>query len=350
MGIGNGKLISSKIIDDKKEWVWQVENPINLYNIAPVIGNFVGFSDTYNGLNGKLSLQYFVLKQNLEKAKMQFTQVPGMLDAMEHWFGPYPFYKDSYKLVETPFLGMEHQSNIAYGNGFKNGYLGQDLSETGIGNLFDFIIIHESGHEWFGNNITAKNPEHMWIHEAFTTYSETLYVEQCFGKEYADDYVIGQRARVVNDGPMLGKSGSNEEGSGDMYFKGANMIHSIRTVLDDDKLFRKILQGMNAEFWHSTVTTQQILDYWDKQSNKPVSSIFSLYLNSNDVPTLEYYSKDEILNYRIPGASDSLYYPMKISNGIVIEPTGSWKQIKFSGKYPLFFNSKYYVIPKEVTN
>ena len=184
-----------------------------------------------------------------------------MMQAFEYWFGPYPFYEDSYKLVETPYLGMEHQSNVAYGNKYMNGYLGRDLSGTGVGLNWDFIIIHETGHEWFANNITAKDQVDMWIHEGFTSYSETLFTENYMDKKSAEQYVQGIRRNIQNDEPIIGKYGVRNEGSGDMYYKGANMLHTIRHVINNDEKFRQILRGLSKDFYHQTVTTQQIENY-----------------------------------------------------------------------------------------
>ncbi|MFD0878390.1 M1 family aminopeptidase, partial [Massilia pinisoli] len=166
---------------------------INNYGINMNVGNYEHFNEIYDGEKGKLTLDYYVLPENLEKAKTQFKQVPMMLKAFEHWFGPYPFYEDGYKLVDVPYLGMEHQSSVTYGNKYNNGYLGRDLSGTGWGLKWDFIIVHESGHEWFANNITYKDMADMWIHESFTNYSENLYTEYYFGKEAGAAYVIGCR-------------------------------------------------------------------------------------------------------------------------------------------------------------
>ncbi|MEG1199671.1 MAG: M1 family metallopeptidase, partial [Algoriella sp.] len=201
VGVGNGRLVSTKNLKDKTTSTWKVVNPINNYNIIPYIGHYVNFKDTYEGEKGKLDLNYYVLDYNLEKAKSQFEQAKLMLKSFEHWFGPYPFYEDSFKIIEAPHLGMEHQSGIAYGNQFKNGYLGRDLSGSGWGLKWDFILVHEAGHEWFGNNITEKDVADMWIHEAFTAYSETLFTETYYGKEAASEYVRGTRGAIQNDIP-----------------------------------------------------------------------------------------------------------------------------------------------------
>ncbi len=288
--VSNGRqdLFYDKIDIRLRKWV--VRNPINNYNIIPYIGKYANFTDTLMGEGGKLDLSYWVLRYNLERAKKQFTQVKPMLHCFEYWFGKYPFYEDSYKLVEAPHLGMEHQSAIAYGNGFHNGYRGSDLSGSGWGKKWDFIIIHESGHEWFGNSITSKDLADQWIHESFTMYSEVLYTQWMFGKEAGNDYCVGLRGRIQNDKPIVGPYGVNKEGSGDMYYKGANMIHSIRHIINNDSLFRQILRGLNREFYHQTVTAKQIEDYMITNSGIDLQAVFNQYLTTTQIPTLVYKS------------------------------------------------------------
>lgn len=275
----NSKLVS---------YTWEVKNPINNYLIIPSIGKYVNFTDTLIGEKGKLDLSYWVLDYNLEKAKEQFKQAKLMLRAFEYWFGPYPFYEDSYKLVESPHLGMEHQSATAYGNKFGNGYLGRDLSGSGWGLKWDYIIIHESGHEWFANNITTNDIADMWVHEGFTDYSETLFTEYYYGKEAGNDYNYGQRKGIQNDQPIIGPYGVNKEGSGDMYPKGANLIHTIRHAINNDSLFRQILRGLNKDFYHKTVTTQQVENYISQKSGINFSKTFDQYLRNIKIPQLNY--------------------------------------------------------------
>ncbi|HAI85352.1 MAG TPA: peptidase M1, partial [Chitinophagaceae bacterium] len=242
--------------------------------------------DTLQGEKGTLDLTYWVLPYQLEKAKKQFVVVKPMLRAFEYWMGAYPFYEDGYQLIEAPHLGMEHQSGIAYGNQYRNGYLGRDLSGTGWGNKWDYIVVHESGHEWYGNNITTKDIADMWVHEAFTTYSETLFVEWMYGIQAANEYNKGQRRSIENDRPIIGPYGVNEEGSGDMYFKGANMLHTIRHSLNNDELFRNMLRAMYHRFYHSTVTTQQIEQFINSYTKTDFSSVFDQYLRTTLIPTL----------------------------------------------------------------
>lgn len=288
--VSNGRLQNtSAALDGMKIWTWETKNAINSYAVTMNIGKYTRWNDTLTGEGGNLDLEYWVLNSNMEKAKKQFEQVKPMLHSHEYWFGRYPFYEDSYKLVETPFLGMEHQSAVAYGNKYQNGYLGRDLSGTGWGLKWDFIIIHESGHEWFGNSITSNDLADMWIHEGFTNYSETLYIESMFGKQAAADYNYGIRKNIRNDKPIIGFYGVNKEGSGDMYYKAANMINIIRKTINDDTKFRNILRGLNTAFYHHTVSTNQIEDFISKESGLDFSKVFDQYLRTIQIPVLEYY-------------------------------------------------------------
>ena len=292
--VSNGRLRRiTKLKDGYTRFDWAVRNPINNYDVALNVGDFQHFSDVYQGEKGPLSLDYWVLPENLAKAKTQFAaNVQPMLKSMEHWFGPYPFYQDGYKLIDAPHLGMEHQSAVAYGNKYQNGYLGKDRSNTGWGLKWDFIIIHESGHEWFGNNITSQDIADMWVHESFTTYSEALFVESQFGKTAGQEYLHGQRRNIQNDGPIIGPYGVNQEGSGDMYDKGSNLLNMLRTVLNNDEKWRQLLRGLSAKFYHQTVTGQQIIDYFNRESGRDFTKIFDQYLRHRNIPTLEIRFED----------------------------------------------------------
>jgi len=319
----------NKLKDGTKTYNWYVSNPISNYGVNINIGDYVSFSEVYQGEKGNLDCTYYVLRDNLAKAKEQFKDVPRMLKAFEHWFGPYPFYEDSYKLVEAPYLGMEHQSSVTYGNGFKNGYRGRDLSGTGWGLKFDFIIIHESGHEWFANNITYKDIADMWIHESFTNYSESLFVEYYYGKEAGYSYVRGIRKNIQNDKPIIGNYNVNNEGSSDMYYKGANMLHTLRQIVSDDEKWRTILRGLNITFYHQTVTTKQIEDYLSSEVGLDLNPFFNQYLRDTRIPTLEYYFKDKVLGFRWTNCVSGFDIPLKITiNGEEkwLKPLTTWKQ------------------------
>ncbi|MDQ3193474.1 MAG: M1 family metallopeptidase, partial [Bacteroidota bacterium] len=269
VGVANGRLTSQKNNNDGTvSFRWDVINPINNYNIIPNIGKYVNFFEAYSGEKGQLDLSYWVIDYNIEKAKKHAApEVHRMLKTFEHWFGPYPFYEDSYKLVEAPYPGMEHQSAIAYGNKYKNGFFGIDPSGTGWGNYWDYMIVHESGHEWFGNSITTVDIADMWVHEGFTTYSETLFSEDWYGKEAGNEFTKGIRNNISNSFPVIGFYGVNDEGkSSDKYAKGSNMLHSIRHSMNDDEKFRNILRDMNKTFYHQEVTTAQIENFINQNS------------------------------------------------------------------------------------
>ncbi|WP_394370112.1 M1 family metallopeptidase [Winogradskyella marina] len=299
MNVSNGRL--RELVENDNNTVtshWFVNNPINNYGVNVNIGDYANFSEVYTGEKGDLDMDYWVLKDHLELAKEHFKDTPKMMEAFEHWFGPYPFYEDSFKLVEVPYLGMEHQSSVTYGNQYKQGYLGSDLSGTGWGLKFDFIIIHEAGHEWFANNITNKDIADMWIHEGFTSYSENLFLDYYYGKEASADYVIGTRKNIQNDKPLIGHYNVNNEGSSDMYYKGANLLHTLRQLVEDDDQWRQILRGLNSEFYHQTVTTKQIEDYLSKHTGIDLSAFFNQYLRTTKIPTLEYIIDNGELKYR----------------------------------------------------
>lgn len=332
--VSNGRLRSTiDQPDGYKQYNWFVANPINNYNVALYVGQYAHWSDQYQGEEGKLTLDYWSLKEDSVKARPHWdADVKPMLKSFEHWFGPYPFYKDGYKLVEAPFLGMEHQSAVAYGNGFKMGYSGNDLSGSGWGLKFDFITVHESGHEWFGNNITTKDVADMWVHEAFTNYSEALFTESQHGKAAAEAYVIGIRQNIRNDIPIIGIYGLNQEGSGDMYYKGANLVHLIRQLINNDEKFRMVLRGLNKTFYHQTVTTAQVENYIAKQSGLKLDKIFDQYLRHSHIPVFEYELKDGLLKYRWTADVKGFDMPVKVtlSPGIysLIQPSENWKTIK----------------------
>ena len=353
VGIGNGRLIEKKIMNDgNTKYTWSVINPINNYNIIPYIGKYVHFGETYKGEAGNLDMDYWVLDSNLDKAKEHFKDAPRMMKAFEYWFGPYPFYEDGYKLVDAPHLGMEHQSATAYGNEYKNGYLGTDRSGSGWGLKWDFIIVHESGHEWFANNITAKDMADNWVHEGFTSYSEVLFTEYYYGKEAATAYVTGVRKRIRNDTPIIGPYGVNKDGSGDMYNKGSNLIHTIRQVINNDVLFRKILRGLNKTFYHQTVTSKQIEDYISKQSKINFSKVFDQYLRTTQVPTLEYKLNGYKLQYRYSNCIKGFNLPLKIKfkGDKWIRPIQSWQTLSLyrEGDNNFSVDPNFYINTKKV--
>lgn len=310
--VSNGRLVEVKEKEKSRIYHWTIKNPINNYGVNINIGDFVNFKETYAGEKGPLDCSYWVLRDNLEKAKVQFKDVPRMLEAFEYWFGPYPFYEDSYKLVEAPYLGMEHQSSVTYGNGYANGYRGNDLSNTGWGLKFDFIIIHESGHEWFANNITNSDVADMWIHESFTHYSENLFLDYHYGTEAANAYIQGVRSSILNDSPIIGAYGVANEGSSDMYYKGGNMLHTLRQLFDNDDKWRETLRGLNRHFYHQTVSSAEIEAYLSKSYGKDLNPFFDQYLRNTTIPTFTYRILDGNLLYKWENTISSFNMPIKI--------------------------------------
>jgi aminopeptidase N len=335
--VSNGRLAGREThADGSTTFDWRVRSPINNYGVTVNAGSYVHFGERYDGEAGPLDLDYWVLEAHLEQARRQFTQVPPMLRCFEGWLGPYPFYEDGFKLVESPYLGMEHQSAIAYGNQFRNGYRGTDLSGTGLGLSWDYIIVHEAAHEWFGNNITTRDIADMWVHEAFAMYAEGLYVECTQGKEAGARYLLGVRKQIQNDGPIVGPYGVNREGSGDMYFKGANVIHTIRQLVSDDARWRAILRGLNETFRHQTVTGRQVEEYLSRQVGRDLSRVFDQYLRHAKPPTLEYALAEGTLRYRWRADVDGFDLPVRIAlaqdRSQLLEPTTAWKTLALEGE------------------
>lgn len=335
--------------DHTRTFDWYVQNPINNYGVNLNIARYEHWSEKYAGEKGPLDLNYYVLPNHLDSAKVQFQQVPKMLKAFEYWFGPYPFYEDGYKLVETPYLGMEHQSSVTYGNRFRNGYLGRDLSQTGWGLRWDFIIVHESGHEWYANNITYKDIADMWIHESFTNYSEGLFTEYYYGKDAGAQYIIGCRALIRNDKPIVGIYNVNQEGSSDMYYKGGNMLHTIRQVVGNDSVWHHLLRGMNKTFYHQTVTARQIEQYMTGQTGINLQPIFDQYLRNTKIPILEYRPVAGGFQYRWANCVPGFVMPARVCLGESgpyrsIQPTAQWKTLPANGATTLTVDPNYLVV------
>jgi len=344
MNISNGRLTKIEEFEDTNTYHWYVSNPINNYGVNINIGDYVEFSEVYEGEKGKLDMIYYVLRDNIERAKTQFKDAVKMMDAFEYWFGPYPFYEDSFKIVEVPYLGMEHQSSITYGNKYMKGYLGRDLSRTGWGLKFDYIIIHEAGHEWFANNITYKDIADMWIHESFTTYSENLFLDYHYGKEASSEYVIGTRAGISNSAPMIGPYGVNQRGS-DIYSKGANVLHTIRQIANSDEKWRMILRGLNKDFYHQTVETKQIENYISDKMGYDLSAFFEQYLRTTNIPVFEYKLNDGLLEYKWTNVVDDFKMPIEVFVGdekIRLNPTQEFKSINIKSE-KIRLDKNYYV-------
>jgi aminopeptidase N len=312
--VANGRLqgVGRDETAQTRTFHWRVTHPINNYCVNVNIGNYVSMRSVYEGEAGALDLEYWVLAHQEEQARKHFVEVPRTLAAFEHWFGAYPFYADSYKVVVVPYLGMEHQSSVTYGNGFRNGYRGRDLSDTGVGLKFDFIIVHESAHEWWGNNISMRDVADMWIHESFANYAENLFVEYHFSRREAEDYVIGCRALIRNDGPIIGIYGVDRRGSGDMYYKGGNMLHTMRHVLDDDAKWRTALRGLNREFRHRTVGTEEVEAYLSATCGFDFGKLFDQYLRGTDIPLLCYAERGEGVAVWFEKVVDGFALPVRL--------------------------------------
>ncbi|MCY1720723.1 M1 family metallopeptidase [Prolixibacteraceae bacterium Z1-6] len=337
MDVSNGRLREVEQNNNgTKTAHWFVANPINAYGVNINIGNYVHWHEVFKGEKGDLDCDYWVLDYSLGKAKKHFKQAPMMLEAFEHWYGPYPFYEDGYKLVEVPYPGMEHQSSVTYGNGFKNGYGGRDISGSGWGEKFDFIIIHESGHEWFANNVTNRDEADMWIHESFTAYSEGLFVDYHWGKEAGAEYCRGVRQNIYNDRPVLGTHGVNYPGSGDMYPKGTNMLHTLRQIIDDDEEWRQLLRSINKDFYHKTVKTTEIEQYIIRKTDRDFQSFFNQYLRDTRIPTLEYAIRNGVIIYRWANCVDGFNMPVKVYiNGSLTWLNPSQRWITFEAEQPV---------------
>ena len=354
MDVSNGRLRSVvKQKNKTKTYNWFVANPIDNYGVNINIADYAHFSEIYNGEKGRLDCDYYVLKEDLDKAKLQFKQAPLMLAAFEHWFGQYPFYEDGYKLVEAPYLGMEHQSSVTYGNGFKNGYRGTDLSGSGWGLKFDFIIIHESAHEWFANSITYEDIADMWIHESFANYAENLYVEYYFGKEAGSEYVLGTRANILNDKPIIGFYNVNNEGSSDMYYKGGNMLHTLRQIVNDDQKWLAILRGLNKDFYHQVVKGSQIENFFSEKTGINLKSFFDQYLRDIRIPVFEYYLKENSLSFRWNNCVSGFSMPLKIyvsGKEQIIKPTPLFDTLKLDTENAVIkVDPGYYVATFNIT-
>jgi aminopeptidase N len=351
VAVGNGRLHEKKSNNDgTSTWTWEVTAPINNYDLIPYIGKYATWHEDYMGEKGKLDCDYWVLDYDLQRAKEQFAQVKTMLKCFEYWMGPYPFYEDGYKLVEAPHLGMEHQSAVAYGNKFMNGYLGRDLSASGWGKDWDYIIVHESGHEWFGNNITSNDIADMWVHEGITDYSETLFVNCQYGRDAADAYTQGLRRTIRNDRPIIGSYGVNQEGSGDMYNKGNNIMHMVREIVGDDSLFRNILRGLTQTFYHKTVDSKDVEAYISKKSGKDLSKFFDQYLRTTKIPVLEYKFQGDKLVYRWTNCVDGFNMPIKLANSKQwLRPTTDWTTTSVTAdvKNNFVIDKNFYVVTKQ---
>lgn len=360
MAIGNGRLKQTiKHNDGTTSYRWEVVNPINNYNIIPYIGKYVNFNETYKGEKGNLTLNYWVLDYNEQKAKSYLPkEVHNTMKSFEHWFGPYPFYEDGYQLIDVPHTGMEHQSAVAYGNWYQPGYRKRDGSGTGWGLKWDFIVIHESGHEWFGNNITTNDLADMWVHEGFTNYSETLFIDYIFGEQAANEYNAGIRRGIRNDRPIIPVDayGVNAQGSGDMYPKGGNLLHAIKHSLNDDEKFRQILRGLNKDFYHKTVNSTQVENYISSKAGFNYGKVFDQYLRNTAIPKFEFEVNGNTIRYRYTNCINGFNLPLvlkKDASIVKLSPSDEWKTTNLTADQLALVNvdgikKMYYIDPVQL--
>lgn len=351
-GISNGRLRSIESLDGtRNKYNWFVSSPINTHSISVYIGDFLNWKNTFQGINGALDLDFWALKLDSTGAKLHWEkEVKRTLTAFEHWFGAYPWYKDGYKLVQAPYVGMGHQTAIAYGNQFKNGYLGTDVSGTGYGLKWDYVIVHESAHEWWGNNISAKDKADHWIHEAFATYSEVLFADYYYGEKVGNEYLRGLRRNIQNLSPLIGRYGLNEEGSPDIADKGANLIHMIRSIISNDNKFRKLLTSINELFGRQIVTSYDMEAYISNYTGINFSKVFDQYLRKNKLPTLEYRIQNNQLSYRWTSEVEGFNMPVRIAfepgKFRFIQPSQEWQSVALNDGYSpgiLEIDPNYYI-------
>jgi aminopeptidase N len=346
INVSNGRFLGSEDLKNGyTRWDWEVKSPINTYNITVNIGDYVHIHDNLDGLD----LDYYVLRNNEEKARKHFEEVKPMMNCFQSKFGKYPFAEDGYKLVETSYLGMEHQSAVAYGNKYRKGYSGRDMTGTGIGLLFDYITIHESGHEWFGNSITSKDIADMWIHEGFTTYSESVFVECLHGPEKAQEYLNGQKRSVQNDKPIIGNYLVNNEGSTDMYYKGAQLLNTLRHIVNDDEKWWKMILKYSETYRHKIIDTQTVMSFFNAETTLNLTPIFNQYLNYQNIPILEYKIEKNKIDYRWKTDVSDFEMPIILKIGskeIRLDATNNWKtyKVKFKNEDEISFDTKSFFI------
>ena len=350
MNVSNGRFLGSQDLKNGyTRWDWEVKNPINNYTITVNIADYVHIQDKMPDLD----LDYYVLRENEAKAREHFMEVKPMMECFQSKFGRYPFWEDGYKLVETPYLGMEHQSAVAYGNKYKKGYMGFDLSGTGVGMFFDYITIHETGHEWFGNSITSMDIADMWIHEGFTTYSETVFIECIKGYDDAMKYINGQAKNVRNDKPIIGQYGVNNEGSGDMYYKGSLLLNTLRHIIGDDEKWWKMVYDYTETFKKKIITSDTVIDYFNKASGTDLTPVFRQYLYTNQLPIFIYKIKGDYLYYSWDNVNEDFNMPIDIgfeNKKIRLKPTLKEQKIKLkklSKKSFQIYDNQFYVKIKE---
>ncbi|MGD0498438.1 MAG: M1 family metallopeptidase [Bryobacteraceae bacterium] len=328
--VSNGKFVGQTDLGDGyTRWDWRVDYPINNYDVALNIGAYQRFA----GRLGSLPLDFYALPEDLDKAKAQFAQAKGMLEAYQHYFGPYPFRKDGYKLIEVPYPGMEHQSAVAYGNHFANGYLERDWTGVGISPRFDFIIVHESAHEWFGNSVTAADVSDMWIHEGWATYLECLYVEYMYGRDDSLKYVNALRSKVKNSLPIITQRGVNRTPPEDQYFKGALLLNTLRSVVNNDRRWWALIRGFYQRFKYRNIMTEDVVEYFNRKTGMNLTPVFNQYLRHAAIPALELKFDDAQgeVSYRWKADEPGFAMPVRVGtkdHWRIVYPTTEWKTMK----------------------
>lgn len=355
VGVSNGRLLTKQQTDNyMMTYTWNVNNTINNYGLCFYVGKYVNLIQPFEGLRGDLPLDFWVLDYNTEKAKEYLIPETKLtIETLEYWLGPYPFYSDGVKLVDAPYIGMEHQSAVAYGNRYKHGYKGKDISRTGWGMKYDIILVHELAHEWFGNSLTTKDIADKWVHEGFTGYAEILYLEKLFGKKAAQEYLVAKRNNISNDHPMISRYGINEASGGDDYAKGRAIIHMIRAVMNDDEKFKALMLDINKSFYHKTTTSKEVEEYISITTGIDFSSMFNHYLHTTQVPALEYKLKNNVLQYRYTNCIQGFTMPLKVNlkEDLWLTPTTEWQAISVGGVLPtdtLEVNKDFYVTRRQV--
>jgi aminopeptidase N len=350
--IGAGRLVQrADHADGTTSWTWRIANPINNYAIALAVGHYAHWQETYRGEDGPLTMDYYPLDVNLERARAQFVQARSTMQCFEHWFGPYPFYEDGYKLIEVPNTGMEHQGAVTYGNRYANGYRGRDGSGTGLGMQWDFIIVHETAHEWWGNNITTRDLADMWVHESFANYSESIYTECLLGPEAGSRYNIGVRKGIRNDRPVIPATrGINAQGSGDMYPKGGAMLHTIRQVVANDAIWRDVLRGLNRVFRHRIVDGREVQEYIIQRTGIPLQPVFDQYLTTTQIPAFAWRTVAGGIEYRWEDVVPGFAMPVDVTTDggrtLRLTPTTEWQRL--DGARNVEVDADYYVVVKQV--
>jgi aminopeptidase N len=325
--VSNGRFLGKKDLGDGyTRWDWRIHYPINSYNVSLNIGTYEHFGETM----GDLTLDYWVLPENRAKARTQFAQTKPMIEAFEHYFGEYPFPKDGFKLIEVPYSGMEHQSAVTYGNRFANGYLERDWTGVGISTKFDFIIIHESGHEWFGNAVSAADVSDMWIQEGWTTYLECLYVERVFGYEDGLKYTNAYKTKIQNRTPIITERGLHRTPPQDMYFKGALFLHTLRGVVNDDATWWTLIRDFYRAHKYTNIMTEDVVAFFNARLKRDLAPVFDQYLRHTGLPSLEldFTTTPGSVRYRWKADVAGFNMPVKVGRPEawqVIAPTTEWK-------------------------